>query len=244
MKVVEYIKFKELSELYEFKVLDYKDDVLVNQAATVLADTFLGVKIGNSYISEPMMVSSSMSKESFREYLLDVIRVYGKQGLCTIAIDKELNEVVGCIVAELAPDEINTELLEGELSDMNIVNLATDNLINRYYEEEIKKGNKPSSSTHAHLFLVGIKTKLDKKYIAEFLCLELENVLVNKGIKSIFTFSSNIRSQGMFKKCLGYTNAKDENGEIIKLVYKEDEFFNKIPEDVAPDGQILVKDII
>lgn len=234
----------QVHELYRFEVLDATNKQHIEEAAVVLTDTFLGVQVGKAYIEEPMMKEAHISKDAFKKYLIEVLNDVATQGLTTIALDRATGKVVGAVVSENYTPGTETVLLEGELSAMNIVNLTTDRLIAEYFTDLHEREVKLGSNDFVHLFLVGINTEYNKRYIAKELGLLSEKVAQDKGVKTIFCYSSNFRSQNMFKKILNYELAHTKYGKPISLDYATDEYFNKIPKDIAVDGQILVKNLV
>lgn len=228
---------------YTYKVLQPTEEKYIHEAASVLTDTFLGVHIGSSFVQEPMMESSKIKREAFKDYLIDCLKQVSPQGLTVIAVEKSTDKVVGAVVSEYSQGLVNTQLLEGDLSAMNIVNLTTDRLINRYIRNLMLVEDNYKPTKYVHLFLLGMCLEYNKKYLAKELGLYLEEVANEKGVKVVYTFSSNYRSQDMFKKMLDYKMVRDLDGNVFVLPYRYEETFNLIPSDIAVDGQLLEKRI-
>jgi hypothetical protein len=228
---------------YLYEVLDGKDKDIIHQTAEVLADTFLGVQVGNAYVSEPMMTVAKVPKEAFKNFMVEYLEQIAPQGLTVIARDKETGKVVGSVVSEYYDPEASTIVLEGDMEAMNIVNQTTDNLIARYIDVLKSNGKVIEKEKFVHLFLVGIRLERDKKYVAYHLVKLLEEIAKEKNCEQIFAYASNFRSQGLFTKLLGYKIPVDNDGNPIVHPYATDSFFKDIPEHIAVEGQIVYKSL-
>ena len=82
---------------YIFKELKEVDHKYLLQAAKCLGETFIGVQVKDYVVSEPMASATKLTVEEFTEVSRLYLESTLHQGFHFIAIDQELDEVVGVI---------------------------------------------------------------------------------------------------------------------------------------------------
>lgn len=233
---LEGVKYAQNNFIYE--VLSETDKDLIYEAAECLSDVFVGVHVGDAFISEPVINALQITKETFLEFTLEYLRNVANQGLTIIARDKESGEVVGVSLAESYDPEEVTPLFKGRFEPWNKAIELCDYL-DRSYVKFLKSitGKNVEKNEHIHLFLLGIRLDKKKLYVAT----EMINVLArtgkSSGFKSIFAETTNYRAQCL-ADMTGFKVPLDEEGRPIVYTYADDPLFKSIPQHIGIDCKL------
>lgn len=228
---------------FQCKVLDSNDENLLCQAAECLTETFTGIKIGQAYISEPLAEMCKLTKDDMLNFTLNYLKNISSDELCIVAIDNDTSKVIGAIAAEnYTPKEEAFTLDDYNNSLYNIFNFLCD-LDNKFIEAlESKIGRTVLKNEYVHGNMVGVRTELNKKAVANDMLTLLINEASKRGFKALFVEATNFRSQ-KFNEINGFYIAKDLYGNPISNKYSEDKIFNKISKDVGSECLLMIKPI-
>ncbi len=224
---------KDAQDNYTYEVLLESDKSLMQEAAECLADTFLGVEIGETFISEPVLTSVHVSKTTLTEFLINFFEIHAKEGLTIIAKDKRSNRIVGVLASELYDPTKIIPTYKGKFKKLNKVIELCDYLGKRYSEfMQLKTKHKLKKDEHIHAFMIGVKLEYNKKYVGMEMLSLLERVGIEKGHISIFAELTNFRSQKLFTM-LNWSFPLDNNGDPIVYSYANDPVFKSIPRHIS-----------
>lgn len=232
---------------FKCKILNSNDEELLYDAAECLTETFTGIKIGEAYISEPLSQVCKLNKEDMLDFNINYLRHISRDRLCIVAIDNDTSKVIGAIAAEdytpnkeaLTLDEDDTENTNALYSILNFLSTLDNKFIN-ILESSI--GRNVFENEFIHGIMVGVRTELNKKDVANDMMSLLMKEASTRGFKALFVEATNFRSQ-KFNKLNGFYVAKDLEGNPISNKYCEDKIFNKVPEDVGLECLVMIKPI-
>lgn len=232
---------------FKCKILNSTDEELLYGAAECLTETFTGVNIGETYISEPLSQVCNLTKKDMLNFNLNYLRNISKDRLCIVAIDNNTSKVIGAIAAEnYIPNEEVLTLTNDKYDNNNdLYSLFTflSTLDNKFINVlENKLGRAIFENEFIHGIMVGVRTELNKKDVANDMMSLLMKEASNRGFKALFVEATNFRSQ-KFNKLNGFYVAKDLEGNPISNKYCEDKIFNKVPEDVGLECVVMIKPI-
>ena len=191
-------------------------------------------------VSEPMASATKLTVEEFTEVSRLYLESTLHQGFHFIAIDQELDEVVGVIGTDKFDAYEEVYIYEGNLEVVNRVSdflIKLDHLFIEKFEHVI--GRKSKQGDLLHGFLIGVKAPKNKHIIAK----ELVNLVLEKGakegFKGFFVEATNPRSQKLVKKEFGAYVPTAITGKPIYREYKDDPFFNVVPPEISTSTEIL-----
>lgn len=226
----------------KYGVLDATNEKMMQQAAQVLAETFVGVQVGEATIKEPMIVTSGLSTETWGAFVLDYLKAYAAAGLCMVAIEEETGDVMGVVACDSFDPGEDLPEFTGEFAPLTDVLDFVVDLDHRFVERfEEKTGEPVKKDEFVHLFLIGIRAEKNKKHIGADLTNLLIDIATKKGYKGIFLEATNYRSQRVFGELCGFYVPNGTDGQPIVNFYKDSEVFRVIPEDIAIDCQLMYK---
>lgn len=232
---------------FKCKILNGNDHELLYGAAECLTETFTGIKIGETYISEPLSQVCNLSKEDMLDFNMNYLKHISKDRLCVVAIDTNTSKVIGAIAAEnYVPNEEALKLDDNAYkNNKNLYNLLSflSTLDTKFIDVlENKLGRNVFENEFIHGIMVGVRTELNKKDVANDMMSLLMKEASDRGFKALFVEATNFRSQ-KFNKLNGFYVAKDLDGNPISNKYCEDKIFNKVPKDVGLECIVMIKPI-
>ncbi|HDR7987293.1 TPA: hypothetical protein QCY63_005673 [Bacillus cereus] len=224
---------KDAKENYIYEVLLESDTSLMHEAAECLADTFLGIEIDGNFISEPVLTAVHVTKKTMTEFLIEFFEIHAKEGLTIIAKDKKSNRIVGVFASELYDPTKNFPTYKDKYKELSKIIELCEYFSEKYSEFiQLKTKQKIKKDEHIHAFMIGIKLKYNKKFVALEMLKFLAEIGVEKGYKSIFAELTNIRSQKLFT-LEGWSASLDKNGNPIVYTYANDPVFKSIPRHIS-----------
>lgn len=225
------ITYAQKNFIYEVLPEGNKD--LIYETAECLADTFLGIQVGDTFISEPVLTSLYISKEVLIEYLIQFLELHAKEGVTIIAKAKESGKIVGALASESYDPEQIIPQYKGKFEKLNKLMELCSYLDNQYSEFfQLQTGKKLQKNEHIHAFMLGVRLENNKKYVGMEMVKLLEKVGKEKGYKSIFAEATNFRSQKLLAM-LNWSFPLDNNGYPIIYKYANDPVFKGIPENIS-----------
>lgn len=232
---------------FKCKILNSNNKELLYSAAECLTETFTGVQIGETYISEPLTQVCNLNKEYTLKFNINYLQHISKDRLCIVAIDNNTSKVIGAIAAEayipnkeslilVDDDSANNKGLYEILNflsslDYKFIDVLENKLDRNVFENEF-----------IHGVMVGVRTELNKKDVANEMMSLLMKEASSRGFKALFVEATNFRSQ-KFNMLNGFYVAKDLDGNPISNKYCEDKFFNKVPQDIGLECLVMIKPI-
>ncbi|MDQ0225737.1 hypothetical protein [Metabacillus niabensis] len=229
---------------YVYEVLPASDEELLIEVAECLAKTFSGVKSGNAFIVEPVVLLLKISYETMKEFIFDFLKQTVNQGLTIIAREKCTGKVIGAVAAEsFQTIELNPPLLKGDFAPFNKINQITRYLVKKYEQYIYNKlGRKIVKEKHIRIFLTGVMLEKNKKYIAAEMRHLLEEICKNRGYQYIFSTAPNHRSQKMNVR-LNYHMPLDCKGVPIAYSYAKDPVLKYLPNELGEDCKLFYKEL-
>lgn len=236
---------KEKLNSYSYEILSSSDEPSITDAAECLAETFIGVKVGDSFVREPMAHAVNLSKETFQIFVEEYIKNVVEQGFCYIARDKETGKVVGALAAEIFNPDDEAPIFEDDLEPMNKIISFLGELDGRFIEAfESKMQQKLMHSDLTHGFMIGVRVEKSKKLIAAELVRMWIEDSSKRGYKGVFVEATNFRSQKLVVDMFDFYVPVGSNNQPIVSKYSDDEIFKIIPEDISTECMILYKNLV
>ncbi|PLR75567.1 hypothetical protein CU633_20530 [Bacillus sp. V3-13] len=235
------VSYKETTISYQ--VLKQSDGSLIKDAAACLAETFTGVKLGDSIIREPMCYTRHILKDDFENFVLDYLNHVVEQGYCFIATDDKTGMVIGVYACEIFdPAETEAPVFEGSFEPFNRIMELLGDLDSRFIETlEQRLGRQPERDEYLHAFMLGVRTERDRKLIANRLIqMSLDKAEMN-GFKGCFLEATSFKSQVLLTKYFDFYMPVDTVNMPIQTIYAETSVFKTIPAEVGNSCQILYK---
>lgn len=225
---------------YYVEVLDMSNEALVEETAKVIADTFVGVQVGERYVKEPMISTAQFTHKAFYEFTLEYVKDTGSAGLNVIARDIYTHEVIGALISENFDPYIEIPTFHEDMAPLNELYAFLVELDEPFVEKaETKLGRKIEFGDYVHLFLMGIKAERKKRFIAADLIDLLKKISCEKGYMGIFAEATSYRSQSVFKDLAGFYQPVSLDGTPVSKQYAGFAPYHTIPVEVSPECQIL-----
>lgn len=232
---------------FKCTILNSDDEELLYGASECLTETFTGIKIGQTYISEPLSQVCKLNKEATLNFNLNYLRHISKDNLCIVAVDTNTSKVIGAIAGEnYTPNEDSLSAFNDNSDNNNdlyaIFNFLST-LDNKFIDAlENRLGRNVIKNEFIRGTMIGVRTELNKKDVANEMMSLLMREASSRGFKALFVEATNFRSQ-KFNMLNGFYVAKDLDGNPISNKYCEDTFFNRVPEDVGLECLVMIKPI-
>lgn len=225
---------------YIFKELKGLEDKYLQKAAVCLAEAFVGVQVKDYVVSEPIVIATKLTMKDFTEVTRLYLESTVHQGFHFIAIDEETDEVVGVIGTDNFDPAEEAFIYEGNLEVMNFISdflVKLDLLFIEKFEHVIGRELKQGDLLHG--FFIGVKAPKNKHLVAK----QLVNLVLEKGAKEGFTGffveATNPRSQNLVKKAFDAYMPTSIEGKPLFCDYKDSDFLNVIPPEIATCTEIL-----
>lgn len=226
----------------DFMILNPNDKKTQQEAAECLAETFAGVDVNGTTVSEPMTIASKLSQSDMLDFVNIYISNIVHQGLCVVAKDRFTGSVIGAIACEDFNPEDEVPVFIGNLEPLNGIIAVLGELDMRLVRAlEVSTGKKVAGGEYAHMFMAGAKLGKYKRNVVVHLVNLIMKTALSRGFKGVFAEATNIRSAKLLTDFCGFHLMHDENDEPILTRYAETEVFKTIPPEVAADCRILYR---
>ncbi|GEK33763.1 hypothetical protein [Kurthia sibirica] len=229
---------------YKYVFLTEDQHELIAEAAACLGHTFVGIKVGDKFIQEPMVGYLHLEYEDFYQFAKEYLIATVKQGYSAVALNDD-DHVVGVFCGDTNKLEvIEGELFEGSFKDMNIISQVLEDVDKKFVIDfEKKYAKKMNDGEILHLFLLGVMAEEGRHEIVQ----ELGDMLISKareaGLKHILAEATNPKSMRLLEKFHGLTKYRDMEGQYIMHAYAENACLKAIPTTVADGTYIILKEL-
>ena len=230
--------------VYTYEIIRKQDTDLIEKAAACLASTFVGVKVGDMWIQEPIIgYALELPYDDFYEFTKEYIEENVEQGYCAVALDEGRN-VVGALVGDTNAFVLGEfPTFEGSFVNMNTVVEVLEDIDERFLiDYKARFGKDLEDGEVLHLFLLGVSALTNRHEIVKQLGDMLSDAAKKNGIKMVLAEATNPKSMSLLDRYHGLTKYKTVEGEYIVHIYKDNEKLSMISEETADGIYIIVKE--
>ena len=231
--------------VYTYEIIRKQDTDLIEQATACLVSTFVGVKVGDLWIQEPIIgYALNLPYDDFYQFTKEYIEENVEQGYCAVALDENRN-VVGALVGDTNAFVIGEfPEFKGSFVNMNTVVEVLEDIDERFLiDYKARFGKDLEDGEVLHLFLLGVSALHDRHEVVEQLGYLLKEQAEKNDIKMVLAEATNPKSMRLLERYHGLTKYITVDGEHIVHMYKDNEKLNMIPESMADGIYIITKEL-
>lgn len=230
---------------YTYEIIKPHDEATINSAAKCLADTFIGVQVGDKWIQEPIIgYALQLPYDDFYAFTKEYICEHVAQGYCAVALN-EAREVVGALVGDHNAFVIGGfPTFTGSFSNMNVVVDVLDDIDERFLQDQqLRNGQSLQDGEVLHIFLLGVCAPTNRHEVIAELGMLLQQRAEENGIRMMLAETTNPKSIRVFEECYGFEKYKTVDGQLIVHTYAQNEHLAVIPQDMADGIYIVTKSL-